>query len=367
MVALDELDEMTGQMIITGFKGTRLPKNTALALEEKRIGGVVLFRENIKSAKQVRRLAEDIYSATGDPLPFMAVDHEGGRVFRLEPPFTQFPPLRFLGNSGSDDLAFRMGRAISGELRAVGFNLDFAPVMDVDSNPDNPIIGDRSIGGDPGLVSRMGLALIKGIEAGGVLACVKHFPGHGDTSVDSHKELPVVDASLDVLKKRELAPFREAVSAGVDMIMTAHVKYPALDRYHPATLSGAITDKLLRQEMGFKGAVISDDLEMKALSDMLPIEDIAFMAVRSGVDILLIGHDPQIAERARKALVFAVKNNALAFRRIYEANSRILRLKEKLKNNFSLPSIEKTGKIVGAEEHQKLAQEIASFAEKKGA
>jgi beta-N-acetylhexosaminidase len=359
---LEEIDRLTGQMIVAGFKGKRLPRRTARALSEGRIGGVVLFRENIGDVSKLRGLIKDIYDAAGETPPFVAVDQEGGRVFRLGPPFTGFPPLRALGNSGSEDLAFRMGKTVADELRAVGFNLDFAPVLDVDSNPANPIIGDRSIGSDPGMVSRLGRALIKGMQAGGILACGKHFPGHGDTSADSHIELPVVEADRDVLEKRELIPFRDAVASDVDMIMTAHVRYPVLDRYHPATLSELIIERILRGEMGFKGTVISDDLEMKALSDMLPIEDMAFMAVRAGVDILLVGHDPALAERARKALVLAVKNNVIPFGRIHDANSRIISLKEKIKNKFSLPSSEEMDKIVGSDEHMGLAEEIASFA-----
>ena len=190
----------------------------------------------------------------------VAIDHEGGRVLRLGEPFTQFPPAAVVGRTRNPDLAYRVGHAMGVELASVGIDLSFAPVLDVHSNPANPVIGDRAFGSDPALVSEMGIALMRGLHDGGVLSCGKHFPGHGDTEKDSHLELPVVRRSRAELEQTELVPFRAAIAAGVPMLMSAHVLYPALDPEHPATLSRAILTDLLRGELHFDGVVASDDL-----------------------------------------------------------------------------------------------------------
>lgn len=238
-------------------------------------------------------LCREIRSAAGrgDPLPLIAVDQEGGRVARLkDPPFTWFPPARAcsLFCCGNESVAEGVGAATAAELRAVGIDMNFAPVLDVDSNPRNPVIGDRSFSEDPHTAAALGIAFAKGSLSRGILPVGKHFPGHGDTFADSHKELPVVRAGRQTLLRRELLPFRLAARAGIPALMTAHVLYPALDRALPATLSRKILYNLLRERLRFRGAVLSDALEMKAIADRFGIGEAAALAVTAGCDVVLV-------------------------------------------------------------------------------
>ncbi|MFA5808428.1 MAG: beta-N-acetylhexosaminidase, partial [bacterium] len=250
-----------------GFEGKALPAALSRWLARGEVGGVVLFSRNIGSPAQVSGLCREIRSAAGcgNPLPLIAIDQEGGRVARLkEPPFTWFPPARAcsLFCCRNESVAEGVGAATAAELRAVGIDVNFAPVLDVDSNPENPVIGDRAFSADPSAAAALGIAFAIGSLSRGILPVGKHFPGHGDTSADSHEELPVVRAGRQTLLRRELLPFRRAARAGIPALMTAHVMYPALDRAAPATLSRKILHDLLRERMRFRGAVISDALEM---------------------------------------------------------------------------------------------------------
>src|SRR5512141_1757996 len=267
-----------------GFDGMALSAALARWLARGEVAGVVLFARNIESPSQVRALCREIRSAAGrgNPLPLIAVDQEGGRVARFkEPPFTRFPPARAcsLFCCRNESVAEAVGAATAAELRAVGIDVNFAPVLDVDSNPRNPVIGDRAFSADPGAAADLGIAFAKGSLSRGILPVGKHFPGHGDTSADSHKELPVVRAGRQTLLRRELLPFRRAVVAGIPALMTAHVMYPALDRTLTATLSRKILHDLLRERMRFRGTIISDALEMKAIADRYGIGEAALLAV----------------------------------------------------------------------------------------
>ena len=246
---------------------------------------------------------------------------------RLGPPFTQFPPAREIGHTGDVELAYAVGQAMGSELAGVGFDIDFAPVLDVDSNPDNPIIGDRAFGSRPEEVAAFATAFLRGLQAGGVLPCGKHFPGHGDTDRDSHAELPVVKRSRAALDATELPPFRAAIAAGVPLLMTAHVLYSALDPHQPATLSQAIVRNLLRNEMGFSGVVVSDDLEMRAISAQQSIPDAAAASLQAGVDWVLICNDLDQSRRAAERIAAAVARGELAEGRLVAAVERIRRLR----------------------------------------
>ena len=257
------------------------------------MGGVVLYSRNIERPAQVRALCREIRSAAGrgNPLPLIAVDQEGGRVARLkDPPFTGFPPARAcsLFCCRNEAVAEGVGAATAAELRAVGIDVNFAPVLDVDSNPRNPVIGDRAFSGDPLIAAALGIAFAKGSLSRGILPVGKHFPGHGDTSADSHEEMPVVRRNGKTLLRRELLPFRCAARAGIPALMTAHVLYPALDRALPATLSRKILHDLLRTRLRFRGAVISDALEMKAIADRYGIGEAAVLGVAAGCDVVLV-------------------------------------------------------------------------------
>lgn len=247
---------------------------------------------------------------------------------RLGDPFTQFPPAAAIGRTGDVDLAYAVGRAMATELASVGIDLDFAPVLDVHSNPANPIIGDRAFGSEPAVVSAMGIALMRGLHAGGLIACGKHFPGHGDTATDSHLELPVVQRSRTDLERVELAPFRAAIRAGLELLMTAHVVYPALDPRQPATLSRAILVDLLRGEMGFTGVVASDDLDMRAIAAHHNVGAAAVATLQAGADVLLICQELEHAVVAFTAIEQAIDAGTLAPQTIAAASDRINMLRQ---------------------------------------
>ncbi|MHB9061353.1 MAG: beta-N-acetylhexosaminidase [Desulfobacteria bacterium] len=306
-----------------GFEGTSLPADLSRWLARGEVGGVVLFSRNIESPARVRELCRGIRSAAGrgNPLPLIAVDQEGGRVARFrEPPFTHFPPARAcsLFCCRNESVAEAVGAAVAAELRAVGIDMNFAPVLDVDSNPANPVIGDRAFSGDPHTAAALGIAFAKGSLSRGILPAGKHFPGHGDTSADSHDELPVVRAGRKTLLRRELLPFRRAARAGIPALMTAHVMYPALDRALPATLSRKILHGLLRERLRFRGAVISDALEMKAIADRYGIGEAAVLAVTAGCDVVLVCRGENEQAEAIDRLAREITDRP-AFRRAMEA------------------------------------------------
>jgi beta-N-acetylhexosaminidase len=288
--------------MMIGFNGLEAPTPFVRDLIRRGLGGVILFARNVEAPAQVARLTNALSGlAPAGPL-LVAVDQEGGRVARLRRGFTALPPMRRLGETGDADLCERAGAICGRELRAVGFNYDFAPVLDVDTNPKNPVIGDRSFSRDPGEVARLGLAFARGLRASKVAACGKHFPGHGDTLADSHKTLPRLERDLDSLRQIELAPFREAVRAEIDSIMTAHVIYSALDPDLPATLSPKIMRRLLREELGYEGVVVSDDLEMAAIADRFDLGEAAKLALAAGIDLVLVCHREDRQEAVFKAL-----------------------------------------------------------------
>jgi len=277
-----------GQLLFAGFQGTEVPDDLAELVRRGRVGGVVLFARNLRDPEQVRGLVGRLHglAPAGAPL-CVAIDQEGGRVQRLRAPWTEWPPMRALGLR--DDLAEtgQVARALARELADLGIDLDFAPVVDVDTNPANPVIGDRSFGREPERVARHASAFVLALQSEGVAACAKHFPGHGDTHEDSHVALPRVDHPLARLREIELVPFRAAARAGVASMMTAHVLLPCLDASVPATLCAPALE-LLRDEIGYDGLVFSDDLEMAAVAARFPPRETTRRALEAGVDALLV-------------------------------------------------------------------------------
>jgi beta-N-acetylhexosaminidase len=318
-----------GQLLFVGFAGTEVPLDLAALMEQGRIGGVVLFARNVRDASQLGQLARDLHAGAPAEAPLtIAIDQEGGRVQRLRQPWTEWPPLRRLGERDSMEETRAFGRALARELADLRIDLCFAPVVDVDTNPDNPVIGDRSFSSDPERVARHGAAFVEGIQGGGVAACAKHFPGHGDTSSDSHLELPRVEGDLDRLRTVELPPFRAAVEAGVASVMTAHVVISRLDPERPATLSPAAID-LLRQEIGFEGLLFSDDLEMAAVADHFAPAELVRGALAAGVDALLVCSRADLRdevlghlERAPDALLEAPLARVGEFKRRFSGGRR---------------------------------------------
>jgi beta-N-acetylhexosaminidase len=269
-----------------------------------------------------------------------------------------------LGRSGDEGLARRFAKALATELRAVGISLDYAPVLDIHTNPKNPIIGDRALAEDADSVARLGAAIIQTLQSCGVAACGKHFPGHGDTSVDSHLELPLVEHPPDRIRRVELVPFREAVKAGVAFIMTAHVLVPSLDEEKPATLSARIVHGMLRDEVGFAGVILSDDLEMKAIAKSYAVPDAAVQAIAAGCDALLVcSGDVDVQAATLEALVRAVEQDVIPYQRLEDALKRGRLAKERfLAAPVAMNQRSQLRHVLGCDEHQRIVDEMARFA-----
>src|SRR4029077_182718 len=291
---------------MVGFLGTSVTPDLTSFIKEDKPGGVILFSRNLESVDQMVDLTNDLQACSPHSPLLISIDQEGGRVSRLPKGFTIFPPCDLLGRSNSTELAYAAAATIAKELRAVGVNMNLAPVLDVNSNPDNPVIGDRAFGTTPDVVCELGLATVAGLQDNKVVACGKHFPGHGDTNADSHKELPVVEAPRERLEAVEFPPFRRAATAGIATLMTAHVLYKALDDQLPATLSPNIITHLLREQMGYDGVVLTDDLEMHAIVDHYGPGEAAVRAFLAGCDMLLI-----CKERDREIAAFEAMEKAV--------------------------------------------------------
>ncbi len=318
---MTELQRPAAACVVPSFEGLDAP-DWILRRIEGGVGGICLFSYNVRDREQLARLTARLREARGDLL--IGIDEEGGDVTRLETDRgSSYPGNGALGFVDDEALTREVASAIGADLAAVGVNLDFAPVADVNVNPDNPVIGIRSFGGDAELVARHVAAFVAGLQEQGVAACAKHFPGHGSTEQDSHLELPTVSGDVH----EGLEPFRAAIDAGVQTVMTAHVRAPELDDA-PATLSRAVVTGLLRGELGFDGLVIADALEMKAVSATVGVARSAVLAVAAGVDAVLLGHDlgeESLAE-VQTALVQAVATGELAEERLREAAERVARV-----------------------------------------
>lgn len=325
------LSVLCGQMLVVGLAGRELEPQERRSLASGERGGVVLFRRNIApTMHEVATLVGAVRDACpADLPPVLAVDQEGGRVMRLGPPAMQLPPMRRLGDLDDEDLIRRVAEAQARELAALGFTLSFAPVADIHTRDENPIIGDRAFATTPDRVARLAGAFADGLKRGGILSCAKHFPGHGDTTVDSHLALPHVDRDRAGLERLEIAAFRAlARHRAIDSMMTAHVVYAALDAARPATLSHAICTDLLRTELGFGGVLFSDDLEMKALT--MPTGEAAVAAVTAGCDVLLVCSRADLAAEAHEALVREADKSPAFKTRCEEAWARAMAMRTRV-------------------------------------
>lgn len=330
------LEQKIGQIMIIGLDGTTVDDDLRRVIAEYHIGGVILFARNVESPAQVAALTNELQSialASGSPGLFIAIDQEGGTVARLteNKGFAEFPSAMALAATGDPQNARKMAAAMAKEMLAVGINVDFAPDLDVNNNPSNPVIGIRSFSSDPAKVVEYGLAYAQGLQENGVLAFGKHFPGHGDTSVDSHVDLPLVPHNRARLDQVELVPFRAAIEANVAGIMTAHVTFPAIDPTPglPATLSRPTLTGLLREELGYDGLIVTDSLEMGALlANGTPPEIGAALALAAGADLLLFNRDHAMHREAFANLVQAVKDGKISERQLDDSVRRILAAKE---------------------------------------
>ena len=354
-----------GQLLIAGFNGQQIPAELRSIAREFGLGGVILFARNVVDPEQVAELSFDAAQLVADLPVWVSVDQEGGRVARLKAPFTEWPPMITLSRSGDTALAVRFARALARELKAVGVTLDYAPVLDILTNPANPVIGERALGQTAHDVARLGGAIIRTLQTEGIAACGKHFPGHGDTSTDSHFELPLVEHPPERLREIEFKPFRAAVDAGVATMMTGHVFVPALDEQRPASLSKRIVTDLLREELHYDGVILTDDLEMKAIVNDYSVPAAAVLAVEAGCDgVLVCSGDHETQAATVEALVHAVEEDRLRFTRVEDALARQRRAKERF---LATPvaarplSGRALGATLGRDEHRAIAEEMARF------
>ena len=356
-----------GQYLIGSLPGPSVPAELRSLAREFDLGGVILFSRNIEAPEQVAELAADSEGLGRTAPAWVSVDQEGGRVARLKEPFTKWPPMATLGRAGkqSEALAKRFAKALAEELLAVGITLDYAPVLDIHTNPNNPVIGDRALAERAEDVARLGRVIIRGLQDAGLAACGKHFPGHGDTSTDSHFELPLVEHEPDRLRAIEFEPFRAAIAEHVAFIMTAHVLVPSLDETRPATLSPHVVQKMLREELKFDGVILSDDLEMKAVSTQYAVPEAAVDAVAAGCDAVLVCQgNVDLQARTLEALVKAVESGAIPAKRHDDAAMRLKRAKQVFLSKQRLgPSarIRALRGVLGREEHQLVAAEMAAY------
>jgi beta-N-acetylhexosaminidase len=355
--------------LIGSFAGSDVPVEMKSLAREFDLGGITVFRRlgNIESPEQLAGLAFDIRSLGRELPAWVGIDQEGGRVARLRSPFTVWPPMAVLGRSDKPELAKKFAGALAAELAAVGISLDYAPVLDIHTNPKNPIIGDRALGETPDVVSRLGRIIIEELQRAGVAACGKHFPGHGDTATDSHLELPIVEHPPDRLRAVEFLPFKEAIAAGVAFIMTAHVLVTTIDDEHPATLSPKIVQRILREELGFTGVIVSDDLQMHAITKSYTPADAAVAAIAAGCDALLVCGDGAVADieiqiQTLEALIHAVEEERLSVSQVESALARNRAAKERFVREWRPPTAPQLRRIIGSEEHRAISEQIAEFA-----
>lgn len=354
------LEQAVGQKLMLSFVGTEPSYEILETLRQRHVGGITLFRAlNVVDPPQVRALTTALQhaaTAAGQPPLLIAVDQEGGQLMAIDGGTTRFPGNMALGATGSDDLAYRAGYAMGRELAAMGVNVNYAPSCDVNSNPLNPVIGTRSFGEDAALVTRLAAAMARGMQAAGVAATAKHFPGHGDTANDPHHEVAIVPHDQERMRQIEFPPFAAAISAGVRLVMTAHVAFPALHDglLLPATLSPTLLRGILRDELGFHGVIISDALDMAAFSQGDLVID-ALASVAAGVDLLLLNSDAAIHAAIYQSLAQAAQRMLLNPADMRASAERVVALKQWIATAPQPPL-----DVIGSAEHRALADEIAA-------
>lgn len=345
------IDEKIGQLLIVGFEGSEINEQVKTEIIENKVGGVILFSRNIDNQDQTLQLINDIkLSNSSNKIPlFISVDEEGGTVARLDKIYDKLPDAKKLGDMNNSEISYEYGRLLGEKLNNLGFNLNYAPVLDINSNPKNPVIGVRALGDNPELVTKNGIELINGIRSKKVIPSVKHFPGHGDTDIDSHINLPIINKSLEELKRFELLPFINAIDEDIEMIMVAHILFKQLDDEFPSSMSKVIITDLLRKDLGYKGVVITDDLTMGAIVKNYSLDRAAIEYFKAGGDIALICHGEDNPKLVIDELKASISNGQITLEEIDEKVYRILTLKEKYKLNNEIKDkfdIEKTNESI---------------------
>lgn len=351
-----QLAEKVGQMLLVGFQGLSAPDYILEWLASGQIGGVLLFARNIDTPQQVAALTRQVHEAAKYPA-LVAIDQEGGIVARLREGFTESPGAMALSASGDTDLARRMSAVLGAEMHALGINWNFAPVLDLAYNRQNPTVGTRASGSDTETVSAFATAAIEGFQSAGVAACAKHFPGLGDTVVDTHLALAVIDQTREALLAQDAVPYRHAINAGVASIMTTHTLFTALDSEYPATLSPTIVQTILRGDLGFEGVVATDCMEMRAISDHYGSGESAVLAALAGIDLVLVSHTRERQEAAYHAMLDAAQSGRLPVSLIDAAVARLKTLKEQ----FGITDTPDATPVYNPE-NQAVAQEAARAA-----
>jgi len=346
-----------GYLLAVGFDGTHLPGSVVALAEQSGLGGVVLFTRNCPSLETVLALTAEARRL--DPDLLVMVDHEGGRVHRLPPPFTRFPPAAAVGRSGDPRLAAAVARAMARELRAAGFDSGLSPVLDCLLDPANTVIGDRAFGTAPDAVAALGVAFVEAMLPSGLVPVAKHFPGHGLTSVDSHHALPETSATLEDLERGELVPFRAVLAAGCPAVLVAHVRYRALDPELPASLSPEIVSGLLRRRLGFDGLIVSDDLEMAAVASTWGVAEAARRFLGAGGDLALICRSAQARDDAVAKLGRDIERGVLDVGPVERRRRAIRRL---IDTAGPRPDLS----VIGCAEHRDLAEEVARRSAERG-
>lgn len=358
--------EKVGQHLIIGLQGTELLPEEKDFIVKYNIGGIILFGRNLETPEQIHALTTELHSLrhlTKDKTPLtISIDMEGGRVHRLKEPFTKWPALGNIGKIGSSSLAFRFALNMGEEMRAFGINLDFAPCLDIFSNPKNVLIGDRSISTNPDEVTQLSTALVRGYIKAGVIPCAKHFPGHGATEIDSHFDLPVSNETLkDLADSQSMEPFKKVFRSRCELVMTAHIHFKKIDPEWPVTLSPIFVQQILRDVMKYKGLIITDDLDMKALAKYYPKDVIPVQALKAGVNILLYCNEPASPVKALNAIAKAIKDKTLPTSLIEKNYSAILAFKKK---NLTTPyepfPLKKALEVINRTEHKEFSAAVKS-------
>ena len=329
------LEEKIGQMLVVGFQGTEITANLENLIKKNKVGGVILIGDNVTDVNGVIKLNNDIKKLNEEnDIPLLiSVDEEGGSVSRVPGEFIEVPTSEFIGRLDSEEISYNTGKVIGEQIKALGFNMDYAPVLDILSNPDNTVIGDRAYGNNADIVSRLGISTMNGLESEGVIPVVKHFPGHGDTYVDSHYGLPIVYKTLEELNSLEFIPFKDAIDSGADAVMVSHIILSNIDSENPASLSKDIVKGILRDNLGFNGVVVTDDMTMGAIVNNFDIGSSAIKAINAGVDIILVCHDYEMQIKVIEAIRNAVRTGEISEAIINESVYRVLTLKDKYKVN----------------------------------
>ncbi len=331
-------EEKIGQLVIFGLNSTEVDEHIKKMIVENHIGGIILFKYNISDVEQTVELLNSLKKInSSNPIPlFLSIDEEGGKVSRLPDPFLKLPEAKTIGSIDGKKVSLEYGKILGMRIKSLGFNMDFAPVVDINSNPNNPVIGSRAFGSTIDIVVNNGLQVMKGINSVDIISIIKHFPGHGDTDMDSHINIPIVRRSLRELEDLELIPFIEGINRDVDGIMVGHILYPKLDKIYPATLSKEIITNVLREKLSYDGVVISDDMTMGAIIKNYNIEDASIQFLKAGGDILLICHGYENQLKVIDKIKEKVKNGDITEEELNEKVYRIIKLKQKYNIEDSL-------------------------------